>query len=125
MKRCGSTEDTKGAAYADLSDCEKYMLTMSDVADASTKIDCMLFKAQFRSRFDELVDAIRTVQSACYEVRSSEKLREMMAMILTLVNEINTGGDGKMAIGFGVEALLKLGEVIFTNPASVSRYGVH
>jgi hypothetical protein len=37
-----------------------------------------------------------------------------MAMILTLVNEINTGGDGKMAVGFSLDALLKLNDVSAT-----------
>jgi len=111
MERAGTSEDAKKSAYADLSECEKYMLTMINVSDASKKFDCMLFKVQFRPRFEEIVNAVKVVEKACEEVRSSEKLRQVMAMILTLVNEINTGGDGTAAFGFSLDALLKLNEV--------------
>jgi hypothetical protein len=34
-----------------------------------------------------------------------------LAIILTIGNQINTGGDGNMAEGFTLDALLKLNEV--------------
>ena len=111
MKKCGSSEEARKKAYADLSECEKYMYTMQDVADAAAKFDCMLFRSQFQVRFDELLDSIEVVEKACDEVRGSEKLKVIMAMILTLVNQINTGGDGNEAEGFTLDALLKLNEV--------------
>jgi Formin Homology 2 Domain len=111
MKGTGLSEDEKRAAYVQLSECEKYMLTMIEVENAAAKFDCMLYRVQFKPRLTEILDSIRTVETACNEVRSSEKLREIMAMILTLVNEINTGGDGKLAVGFSLDALLKLNEV--------------
>jgi len=111
MERAGTPDEARQSAYADLSECEKYMLTMVDVTDAAEKFDCMLYRVQFRPRLEEIVDAVKVVEQACEEVRSSEKLRQIMAMILTLVNEINTGGDGNMAIGFSLDALLKLNEV--------------
>jgi hypothetical protein len=111
LKQTGSSQEAKDAAYAVISECEKYMMTMLDVADADAKFNCMLYRSQFRTRFDDSVDCIITVKKACEEVRSSERLREIMAMILTLVNQINTGGDGAEAAGFNLEALLKLNEV--------------
>jgi hypothetical protein len=83
-----------------------------DVAKAEDHFDCMLFRVQFRSKFDELTECLRTVDKACDEVRSSEKFRQIMAIILTVVNQINTGGEGKgQAMGFNLETLLKLNEV--------------
>jgi hypothetical protein len=111
LKQTGTSQETKDAAYAALSECEKYMVTMLDVADADAKFNCMLYRSQFRTRFDESVECIKTVEKACDEVRSSDRLRQIMAMILTLVNQINTGGDGAEAAGFNLEALLKLNEV--------------
>jgi Formin Homology 2 Domain len=111
MEGTGLTEDEKRAAYVQLSECEKYMLTMIEVENAAEKFDSMLYRVQFKPRLTEILDAIRTVETACNEVRNSEKLREIMAMILSLVNEINTGGDGKMAVGFSLDALLKLNDV--------------
>ena len=108
----------KEQLYKDLSECEKYMYTMVDVAKASEKFDCMLFRNQFKLRFEDLLDSIQTVEAACDETRNSERLRKMMATILTLVNQINTGGEGKAAAGFGLDALLKLNEVSVGQPAT-------
>ena len=100
----GSDED-KEKSLAALPSCEKYMIAMMEVKNAPAKFDCMLFRVQFQSLLDELIAGINTLRKACDEVRNSERLRKMMAMILTLVNQINTGGDGNMALGFSLEAL--------------------
>lgn len=112
MGKCKTEEET-AKAYADLSECEKYMWTMRRVEDAKGKFDCMLFKAQFRTRVDELVASMKVVEKACDEVKTSESLHKVLAMILTLVNTINTGdGHGQgVAQGFNLDALLKLNEV--------------
>jgi Formin Homology 2 Domain len=111
MDKHGITEETKEKAYMEFSECEKYMYTMLSVKDASAKFDCMLFRVQFNSRSEELLDSIKIVEKACDEVTTSERLQAVMAMILTLVNQINTGGDGNEAAGFTLDALLKLNEV--------------
>lgn len=111
MKQAGDSEEKKKALYADLSDCEKYMYCMFDVEKAAEKYDCLMFRSQFRARFDELIESIRVVEKACNEVKNSERLRKLFALILTVVNQINTGGDSKGAAGFSLDALLKLNEV--------------
>jgi hypothetical protein len=89
------------------------MITMLDVSNAALKFDCMLFCSQFQNRYDELIVAVQTVEKACDEVKRSETLQSVMAMILTLVNRINTGSDSGngAAAGFTLDALLKLNEV--------------
>jgi formin 2 len=111
MKKGEKSEELREQLYADLSDTEKYMVTLMEVPEAAAKIDAMLFRSVFTNRFEELSDAVRALNLACDELRSSEKLRKLMAMILTVVNQINTGGEGNMAIGFNLDALLKLNEV--------------
>lgn len=119
----GSQEEAKEIISV-LPECEKYMIAMLDIKNASKKFDAMLFKVQFDGRLDELVESIEVIKKACNEVRSSERLRKMFAMILTLVNQINTGGDGgNLALGFNLEALLKLGEAkAFDKKTSVLEY---
>jgi Formin Homology 2 Domain len=97
-------------AFSYLSECEKYMFTMMHVAGAKDKLDCMLFREQFSSRFNDLVTSIQTLERACDEVQNSERLREILGIILIVVNRMNTGGVGNRAAGFSLEALLKLNE---------------
>lgn len=95
------------------------MVTLMDVPDVGPKLDAMLFRNVFTNRFEDITNATRTLNAACDELRSSEKLRKLMAMILTVVNQINTGGEGHLAMGFTLDALLKLNEV--SHPAIVVR----
>lgn len=99
------------ALYADLSETEKYMVTMMEVSEPARKFDAMLFRSVFKNRFEDINAGIQTLNTACDQLRASEKFRKLMAMILTVVNQINTGGEGNMAIGFTLDALLKLNEV--------------
>ena len=113
----------QGGDVNDLPECEKYMVAMKEVKDPDKKFDAMLFKEQFDVRLEELMDGIGIVRTACVQVRDSTRLRKLMAMILLLVNQINTGGDGNLAQGFNVEALLKLGEAkAFDKKTSVLHY---
>ena len=114
MKKGENDPEARAQLYKDLSECEKYMYTMIDVSKAAEKFDCMLFRSQFKLRFEELLEAIKTVDAACDETRNSERLRQILAMILTVVNQINTGGESSGAAGFGLDALLKLNEVRVT-----------
>ena len=111
MQKGTSSDEVKAKLYADLSETEKYMVTMLDIKNAAEKFDAMMFRTVFKNRFEEISTSIRTLNTACDEVRSSEKLRKLMAMILTVVNQINTGGEGNMPLGFTLDALLKLNEV--------------
>ena len=123
LKPGEASEKAMEQAMSDLSECEKYMVAMMKVDNPVSKFDSMFFKFNFPGRMGELEQGIITVKKACDEVRSSERLRKMMAMILTLVNHINTGGDGTLADGFSLDALLKLNEAkAFDKKTSVLEY---
>lgn len=111
MKKSSFSEESKEAAINDLCACEKYMLAMMSVKMADEKFECMLFKYQFDNKSRELMQGITTLIDACDEVQKSVRLRKLMAMILMLGNQINTGGSGRIAHGFTLDALLKLDEV--------------
>ena len=117
------TEEVKISAINDLCLCEKYMLAMMKVDMANEKFDCMLFKYQFDNKLRELNQGVTTLTNACEEVMTSARLRKLMAMILMLGNQINTGGSGRMAQGFSLDALLKLDEAkAFDKKTSVLQY---
>lgn len=87
------------------------MYAMMNVEMADKKFECMLFKYQFDHKLNELMEGVTTLINACEEVQKSVRLRKLMAMILMLGNQINTGGTGRVAHGFTLDALLKLDEV--------------
>ena len=111
VKGASKSEKTKEAAINDFCACEKYMFAMMKVDMADEKFEAMLFKYQFDNKLNELMQGVTTLISACEEVQKSVRLRKLMAMILMLGNQINTGGSGTMAHGFTLDALLKLDEV--------------
>jgi len=111
IKQASATEESLNAAINDFCACEKYMYAMMKVEMADEKFECMLFKYQFDHKLNELMNSVTTLISACEEVQKSVRLRKLMAMILMLGNQINTGGSGSMAHGFTLDALLKLDEV--------------
>jgi hypothetical protein len=78
QKQHEEPESKQRDSYQALSECEKYMTQMMLVNDAAAKFDCMIYRVQFKSRFGEIVESIKIVDKACDEVRSSEKLREIM-----------------------------------------------
>lgn len=89
---------------------------MMKVEMADEKFHCMIFKYLFDHKLKELMDGLTTLINACEEVQKSVRLRKLMALILMLGNQINTGGSGNMAHGFTLDALLKLDEVsVFTS----------
>jgi hypothetical protein len=106
-----STEEAKTTAIEEMCAVEKYMYAMKDVQKAAEKFDCMTFRVNFQSRLDDLFNDISTMTRACDQVRISLRLRKMMGFILTVGNQINTGGTGNVAAGFSLDALLKLDEV--------------
>ncbi|KAL7495540.1 hypothetical protein ACHAWT_005507 [Skeletonema menzelii] len=123
IKQASATEESLNAAINDFCTCEKYMYAMMKVDMADEKFECMLFKYQFDHKLNELMNSVTTLISACEEVQKSVRLRKLMAMILMLGNQINTGGSGSMAHGFTLDALLKLDEAkAFDKKTSVLQY---
>ncbi len=121
LKNASKSESAKEEAMSALCACEKYMVAMMEVQNASSKFSCMLFQIDFKSRIEETDEAISMLLKACEDVKNSIRLRKLMAMILTIVNQINTGGTGNLAAGFSLDALLKLNEVSIYEALSLER----
>jgi hypothetical protein len=111
LLNASKNESSKQDAIDALCPCEKYMVAMMDVSDAPEKFKCMIFQLQFKSRINEIRELVQILSKACYDVKHSPRLRKLVAIILTIVNQINTGGVGNTDAGFTLDALLKLNEV--------------
>jgi len=88
MSNGAGSEEKKEQLFKDLSETEKYMVTLMKVSDAEAKLHTMEFRDGFKNRFSDITSAMRTLNTACDELRTSEKFRKLMAMILTVVNQI-------------------------------------
>ncbi|PHT79626.1 hypothetical protein T459_17678 [Capsicum annuum] len=98
-----------------LGKCEQFFLELMKVPRVESKLRVFLFKIQFKSQVTDFKKSLNTVNSACEEVRSSLKLKEILKKILFLGNTLNQGTARGSAIGFKLDSLLKLTDTRATN----------
>ncbi|KAG1342023.1 putative formin-like protein 20 [Cocos nucifera] len=95
--------------------CEQFFLELMKVPRVESKLRVFSFKIQFGSQVSDLRKSLNTVDSACEQIRSSLKLKEIMKKILFLGNTLNQGTARGSAIGFRLDSLLKLTDTRATN----------
>ncbi|KAL2539457.1 Formin-like protein [Abeliophyllum distichum] len=98
-----------------LGKCEQFFLELMKVPRVESKLRVFLFKIQFNSQVSDFKKSLNTVNSACEEVRSSLKLKEVMKKILHLGNTLNQGTARGSAVGFKLDSLLKLTDTRASN----------
>nr|KYP55785.1 Formin-like protein 20 [Cajanus cajan] len=104
-----------------LGKCEKnlimfqYFLELMKVPRVESKFRVFAFKIQFGTQITEFKKSLKTVNSACEEVRNSFKLKEIMKKILYLGNTLNQGTARGSAVGFKLDSLLKLTDTRASN----------
>uniref|UniRef100_A0A7S4VZR6 FH2 domain-containing protein n=1 Tax=Ditylum brightwellii TaxID=49249 RepID=A0A7S4VZR6_9STRA len=119
----GAPTDAMESAISKLGNCEKYMVAMLNVANVSRKFDCLLYRAQFDGRVEELTKEINSLQVACSSVRECDKLQRLLVYALRLGNQLNTGDSGNTAAAITLDSLLKLHEAkAFDKKTSVLHY---
>ncbi|KAG1366834.1 putative formin-like protein 6 [Cocos nucifera] len=91
-----------------LGKCEQFFLELMKVPRVESKLRVFSFKIQFGSQVSDLRKSLNTVDSACEQMCSSVKLKEIMKKILFLGNTLNQGTARGSAIGFRLDGLLKL-----------------
>ncbi|KAJ0235300.1 Formin-like protein [Hirschfeldia incana] len=95
---------------ATLGKCEQYFLELMKVPRVESKMRVFSFKIQFRTQIIEFKKSLNAVNSACEEVRTSPKLKEIMKKILYLGNTLNQGTARGAAVGFKLDSLSKLSD---------------
>ena len=94
-----------------LCECEKFMVSMMTVKHAKRKVRALLFKLQFEQCLDDILQDTLAVESACDELFNSVRLRQLLGIILTFGNRLNTAGNKKRKAGaFTLDSLLKLNQ---------------
>ncbi|KAJ8514006.1 hypothetical protein OPV22_004440 [Ensete ventricosum] len=98
-----------------LGKCEQFFMELMKVPRVESKLRVFAFKIQFNLQISDIRKILHTVDSACEEVRGSEKLKEIMKKILHLGNTLNQGTARGSAVGFRLDSLLKLSDTRATN----------
>ncbi|KAF2576640.1 hypothetical protein F2Q70_00006478 [Brassica cretica] len=102
---------------ATLGNCEQYFLELMKVPRVESKLRVFSLKVHFGTQISELKQRLDLLNSACDELRSSQKLKEIMKRIDYLGNTHQGPARGKtialrspgVAVGFKLKNLLKVG----------------
>nr|VDD34327.1 unnamed protein product [Brassica oleracea] len=98
-----------------LGKCEQYFLELMKVPRVESKMRVFSFKIQFSTQITEFKKSLNVVISACVEIRTSEKLKEIIQRILYLGNIMNQGTARGAAVAFKLDSLLKLNDTRAVN----------
>ncbi|CAB3247534.1 unnamed protein product [Arctia plantaginis] len=91
---------------------EAFLHDLSGIPNFAERISCFMFQADFEDSVSTTMHKLDNLKHTCEFLMTSESLKKLFAIILTLGNYMN-GGNGQrgQADGFGLEILSKLKDV--------------
>nr|XP_021201256.2 formin-2 isoform X1 [Helicoverpa armigera] len=91
---------------------EAFLQDLSGIPNFAERISCFMFQAEFEDAASTTMHKLDNLKHTCEFLMTSEPLKKLFAIILTLGNYMN-GGNGQrgQADGFGLEILSKLKDV--------------
>ncbi|KAJ2942608.1 hypothetical protein O0L34_g2075 [Tuta absoluta] len=91
---------------------EAFLHDLSGIPNFAERISCFMFQAEFEDAVSTTMHKLDNLKNTCEFLVTSESLKKLFAIILTLGNYMN-GGNGQrgQADGFGLEILSKLKDV--------------
>ncbi|KAJ8721593.1 hypothetical protein PYW07_002368 [Mythimna separata] len=91
---------------------EAFLQDLSGIPNFAERISCFMFQAEFEDAVSTTMHKLDNLKHTCEFLTTSESLKRLFAIILTLGNYMN-GGNGQrgQADGFGLEILSKLKDV--------------
>ncbi|KAG2262891.1 hypothetical protein Bca4012_012560 [Brassica carinata] len=98
-----------------LGKCEQHFLELMKVPRVESKLKVFNIKIQFHTQVKEFKKSLTAVNSACEEVCTSQKLKEILKWILGLGNTLNQGTLRGAAVAFTLDSLLKLSDTRAAN----------
>ncbi|KAK9729564.1 Formin Homology 2 Domain [Popillia japonica] len=91
---------------------EQFLYDLSKISNFAERIFCFMFQAEFDDSITTVEHTLANMKSTCEFLTSSQELKEVFAIILTLGNYMNGGNLARgQADGFGLEILSKLKDV--------------
>ncbi|XP_013179590.1 PREDICTED: formin-like protein 6 isoform X1 [Papilio xuthus] len=91
---------------------ESFLHDLSGIPNFAERISCFMFQTEFEDGVNTTMHKLDNLKHTCEFLTTSEPLKQLFAIILTLGNYMN-GGNGQrgQADGFGLEILAKLKDV--------------
>ncbi|XP_021203910.2 protein cappuccino isoform X2 [Bombyx mori] len=91
---------------------EAFLHDLSGIPNFAERISCFMFQTDFEDAINTTMHKLDNLKHTCEFLMTSESLKKLFAIILTLGNYMN-GGNGQrgQADGFGLEILAKLKDV--------------
>lgn len=102
------TRDLKEHNREALSIPEQVLLAMSVVPRLRVKASCRVAIETWESHYSEAVNMLETVKASCRQLRESQRLRHVLASVLSVGNAMNKGTSRGNAGGLKIESLSKL-----------------
>jgi nitrate reductase assembly molybdenum cofactor insertion protein NarJ len=90
-----------------LSPVDQFFCTLKDVQNLRERIDCWLFKFNYRSNLAMLWPDIECLLKACEQLRTSQKWKELLKVVLCVANFLNSKNNTTIQ-GFKMNSLLKV-----------------
>ena len=87
-----------------------FCLGLSEIDNLEDRLKCWIFKLSCKDRFKDINPPLSIVQKAANELKSSEKLKKVMGLVLAIGNYLNGGSKRGQADGFQLEILPKLND---------------
>jgi len=90
---------------------ERYFAEIRDVPRLEERIKCMLFARTAESSLDKVEEQQNIVHEVCHEMKTCEPFLKLLQAVLELGNHLNRGSHRAGAVGFKLDALLKLADI--------------
>ena len=90
---------------------ERYFAEIRDVPRLEERIKCMLFARTAESTLDKVKEQQTIVHEVCHEMKTCIPFLKLLQAVLELGNHLNRGSHRAGAVGFKLDALLKLADI--------------
>ncbi|GAB4823685.1 hypothetical protein N2152v2_010731 [Parachlorella kessleri] len=120
LMQIAPTEDEQRALQryrgprSELSPPEQFLLVMCEVPRLDKKISALMFRNQFGALCNDAQTGMETLQAACQQIKDSQRLRQVLRIVLASGNLLNAGTHRGQAEGIKLDVLSKLGDVKVT-----------
>ncbi|WWD06090.1 hypothetical protein V865_004175 [Kwoniella europaea PYCC6329] len=91
-----------------LSKPDLYFKEISSIPNLKLRLETMVLRRKFEMMLNEIMPDLMILKNVVKELRGSNRLREVLKVVLVLGNRLNGGTFRGNAAGFQLEALLKM-----------------